>query len=86
MPWWKRVLCRLILLLDYVPAYRRSYRVNPKTKDLEPPVWGWWRHGCWGTLWLDRRDWYWPYTNLIMKDVPWERVDEGKDISEDSSG
>lgn len=70
MPRWKLTLCRIILLLDFVPACRRIQRYNSKTKELEPPVWRFMWRGLWGMHILSRRGWLWPYLNTLI----WEEA------------
>lgn len=70
MPWWKLGLCRMILLLEFLPAYRRVRRINPKTKEIDPPVWRFMRRGLWGFHLLTRLGWFWPYLNTLT----WEEA------------
>lgn len=65
MPWWKLALCRLILLLEFIPAYRRTRRINPKTKDLDPVQWRFMWRGLWGFHLLSRLGWLWPYLDSL---------------------
>lgn len=44
----QRAFCWLVLKLDRIPAYRRTYVVNVKTRTIGPREWKFRWHGDWG--------------------------------------
>lgn len=79
------LFCRLVLLLEYIPSYRRYYVWDPEVDIWGPgalkikPVWRWSWRGSWGINLLARLGLLWRY---IDHTNPWTDEDEAEYLGE----
>lgn len=64
----KKFVYRTILLLDYIPRYGRTYRLNEHSDpdSAGSPTWKWQRYGDWGTVALGA--YYWVALDLLSQE------------------
>lgn len=80
MPLWKLALCRVILVLDRIPRYGRTYTLLAAPHDVEEKYtfskarWGFERRGYWGFNLLDRIGWLDQFIDYYN---PPEKSDDG---------
>lgn len=79
----KRLLYKLIFMLDYIPRYGRTYNARPGDEGLSfgKPVWKFMSNGLWGFNMLD-------HLNLLDKALETiygsvDEINEGKAPSPD---
>jgi hypothetical protein len=64
---WLRWFCRLIMLLEWIPAYRRMYIWNEEAQRFSDPHWRWFppRRGMWGIAVLTRLNLFHRYLDTL---------------------
>ena len=63
--WWLRLFCGLIVQLDRIPRYGRTYTINRDTRSISKAQWRYFRRGHWGMNILDNLGLFWPYLDYL---------------------